>query len=229
MRGIDLSHHNGDVDMQCVKDAGYDFVILRAGYGRYAKQKDAKFEQNYLNAKRCGLHIGIYWYSYATNAAEALEEAKACCEIIGNKIFDMPVFIDVEEQKTLDKAVEVVDSFCAYMMGQGFFPGVYSSSSMFNSYMPGITNRYCGWVADWRTEERFKKDFTDSYIFWQKTDKGRVTGVNGYVDLDECYNDNLPIYITSQGYNNYPKDEPSKDEHVIEVFIDGKSVFKKNF
>ena len=30
MRGIDVSIHNGDVNMQAVKDAGYDFVIIRA-------------------------------------------------------------------------------------------------------------------------------------------------------------------------------------------------------
>lgn len=226
MRGIDLSHHNGDVDMQKVKEAGYDFVIIRAGFGKYVYQKDAKFERNYLNAKRVGLHIGAYWYSYATTAQEALDEAKTCELVLGNKIFDLPIFIDIEEDNAKKHAVEIADAFISYMQSKGFFCGVYASTSYFNDNMPGITNRYCGWVADWRGEERFKSEFTDSFVFWQKTDKGRVTGINGYVDLDECYNDNLPQYIVSSGYNNYPKDTEQQAAHSIEILIDGKSVYK---
>ena len=33
MRGIDVSENNGEVDFQAVKNAGYDFVIVRLGYG----------------------------------------------------------------------------------------------------------------------------------------------------------------------------------------------------
>lgn len=226
MRGIDLSHHNGDVDMSAVKNAGYDFVIIRAGFGKYVYQKDAKFEQNYLNAKRVGLHVGAYWYTYATDAKEALEEAKTCELVLGNKIFDLPIFIDIEEEKSKSKAVEIADAFVSYLQSKGYYCGVYASTSYFNDNMRGITNRYCGWVADWRGEQRFKSEFKDTFVFWQKTNKGRVTGVNGYVDLDECYNDDLPNYIMSQGFNNFPKDVPEKTGHTVEVFVDGKSVYK---
>ena len=65
-KGIDVSVHNGNIDFQKVKAAGYDFVILRAGYGREITQKDSTFEKNYKNAKAAGLQVGAYWYSYAT-------------------------------------------------------------------------------------------------------------------------------------------------------------------
>ena len=45
-RGIDVSVHQGSIDFNKVKAAGYDFVIIRAGYGQVLSQKDTYFEQN---------------------------------------------------------------------------------------------------------------------------------------------------------------------------------------
>ena len=61
--GVDLSVHNGLVDMAKVRASGKSFVFLREGYGdelSYPGQKDARFEQNYKNAKAAGLHVGAY-------------------------------------------------------------------------------------------------------------------------------------------------------------------------
>lgn len=55
MKGIDISVHNGDIDWQKVKNAGIQFAILRAGYGRELSQKDVRFEENYRNAKAAGI------------------------------------------------------------------------------------------------------------------------------------------------------------------------------
>ena len=72
--GIDVSYHQGMIAWSKVKT---DFAILRAGFGRYAYQKDPKFESNYAGAKAAGMPVGAYWYSYAKSAEEAREEAKA--------------------------------------------------------------------------------------------------------------------------------------------------------
>ena len=42
-RGIDVSKYQGNVDWNAVKAAGNDFAIIRAGYGKYASQKDPYF------------------------------------------------------------------------------------------------------------------------------------------------------------------------------------------
>lgn len=55
MRGIDVSVHNGNIDWQKVKNAGIQFAILRAGYGRELSQKDSRFEENYKGAKAAGM------------------------------------------------------------------------------------------------------------------------------------------------------------------------------
>ena len=97
-KGIDVSQHQGNIDFGKVKAAGYDFVIIRAGYGKYASQKDPYFEQNYAGAKAAGLNVGAYWYSYADSTANAKLEAEACLQVIKGKTFEYPIYFDLEER-----------------------------------------------------------------------------------------------------------------------------------
>ena len=79
-QGVDISYCQKQVDWN--KVSGIDFAILRAGYGRYTNQKDSMFESHYAGAKKIGLPVGAYWYSYATTPEDAEKEADACIEVI---------------------------------------------------------------------------------------------------------------------------------------------------
>ena len=57
---IDVSTWQGSIDFKKVKSAGYDYVIIRAGYGKEKSQKDNMFETNYKKAKSAGLKVGAY-------------------------------------------------------------------------------------------------------------------------------------------------------------------------
>ena len=61
--GIDISKWNGDIDWKSVKNAGIDFVIIRAGYG--TGYVDPYFKQNIESAIENDMLIGVYWFSYA--------------------------------------------------------------------------------------------------------------------------------------------------------------------
>ena len=69
-KGIDVSHWQGRIDFDKVKSQGYSFVMINAGYGKYISQKDENFEKNYAAARKAGLNIGTYWYSYALPDAD---------------------------------------------------------------------------------------------------------------------------------------------------------------
>ena len=66
MIGLDISSWQGTIDFDKIKDAGVEFVFIRIGSedneGRFI---DSKFERNYEEAKRVGLKVGVYYYSYA--------------------------------------------------------------------------------------------------------------------------------------------------------------------
>lgn len=226
MRGIDVSTHQGMIDWQKVKADGVEFAIIRAGYGKMASQKDAKFEANYLGCKQNGIPCGIYWYSYAKDKTDALQEAKVCAETLKHKQFELPIFIDMEEDCTRANAKEIVETFANYLESQGYFVGVYSGKYFIRDNMPGITDRYCGWIAQWAN----KCTYEGSYKFWQYSEKGSVNGISGNVDLDICYDDSIMETIIHGGYNGYEKTTetvtPPVPGKVITLNIDGNKVYE---
>ena len=75
-KGVDISSVNGDVDIQKIKDAGYDFVMIRCGFGSDIKsQDDSQFENNVRKCEKIGMPWGTYLYSSALTVDEAKSEA----------------------------------------------------------------------------------------------------------------------------------------------------------
>ena len=152
MNGIDVSKHNGSIDWNAVKASGkVDFAILRAGYGRFASQKDPKFEQNYSGAKAAGIPIGAYWYSYAMSESEARQEADVFLSVIAGKQFEFPVYYDVEESKQFalgkQKISAIIRAFLEKVEAAGYFVGLYGSKSSLSAYTADdIKSRYTIWL-----------------------------------------------------------------------------------
>lgn len=78
-KGIDVAKYQGNIDFNKVKAAGYTFVIIQAGYGKYSTQVDPYFEDNYRRAKAAGLNVGAYWFGYATTVADAKKRLTPVC------------------------------------------------------------------------------------------------------------------------------------------------------
>lgn len=205
-KGIDVSQWQGDINWGAVNA---DFAILRAGYGRVKSQIDTKFEQNYRNAKAVGMPLGAYWYSYAMSPDEAREEARVFLEIIKGKQFEYPVYFDVEENKALalgrDRVSDIIIAFLDEMEGAGYFVGLYMSAShLTNLTTQYVKDRFAIWVAHYGVS---KTTYTGQYGMWQYSSTGRIDGINGNVDLNECYVD-YPKQIKTDGRNGFEKPQP---------------------
>lgn len=210
--GLDLSVHNGTVDFEALKKAGISFVILRAGYGKVASQKDSKFEEYYTKAKAAGIKIGAYWYSYALTAADGLTEAKVFASIIKGKNFDYPVFIDMEDADQYKKnhggvsnsvLVQICENFCDYMEKQGYYVGVYASESWFNSQLKNLSKKYDRWVANWGTNNgSLQSDKSGTYHLHQYTSMYTLNGKR--FDANVAYVD-YPTIIAEAGLNGLKK------------------------
>ena len=195
---IDLSHHNSVTDFLAVKNAGIYGVILRAGYGWEASQKDRKLDEFYTAAKAVGLHIGAYWYSYADSVEDASKEANACLACIQGKQFDFPVYYDLEEQATAalgrDACTQIAQTFCSALEQAGYWAGVYANTNWFTNYLnfDSLAAKYTIWLADYREayNTTLKRDMH------QYTSTGSVAGVNGNVDCNRCTRD-FPAEIGS--------------------------------
>lgn len=201
-QGIDISYCQTAVDWNTLK---VDFVIMRAGYGKYASQKDNMFESHYKNACNKSINKGAYWYSYAMSEAEAVEEAKACIEVLKGKKFEYPIYFDVEEQKqkALGKAKvsAIVKAFCNTMEAAGYWAGLYTNVDWYvNVITDDIKTRYAIWIAHWGVS---KPGISGPYGIWQYK-VGRINGVSGDCDLDYGYVD-YPTEIKKAGRNGYSK------------------------
>lgn len=218
IKGIDVSQWQGDIDFGKVRSAGVDFVIIRAGYGRYISQKDPTFEDNYRKAKSAGLNVGAYWYSYAESEADARAEAATCMEAIKGKQFEYPIYFDLEEQSQFSRGKAfcsaLVTAFCGEMEKAGYFAGLYISRSPLQTFITSeVAERYALWVAEYGS----KCNYGGSYGMWQYTSTGKVSGVNGACDCDYAYTD-YPSIIKNGGFNGIAK----PTEHFLDI-----SGFKK--
>ena len=199
--GIDVSKHQGLIDWRDVKT---DFAIIRAGFGRYANQKDPQFKRNYAGAKAAGIPVGAYWYSYARSAEEAREEAKACLHVLLGKQFEFPIYFDIEDstQGHLSRATltAICEAFCDTLEKAGYFAGVYASTYWFTNKLDHarLAGKYTIWLADYRAV--YNK--TLKWDMHQYTSSGHVAGIAGPVDMNTCTRD-FPGIIKKAGLNGY--------------------------
>lgn len=207
IKGIDVSVWQGNIDFGKVKVSGINFVIIRAGYGN--GNKDKWFDENYRKAKAAGLHIGAYWYSYATSADGAKQEAQSCAKVLSGKQLDYPVYFDIEEKSQLSRGKDfcssLITAFCTELERLGYYAGFYTSLSSLNSVISdAVKKRFTVWVAQWSS----KCSYSGIYGVWQYSSKGKVNGISGNVDMDYSYID-FPSAIKNGGFNGYGKSAAS--------------------
>lgn len=209
MKIIDVSTWNGSIDFSKVKKAGIGGVIIRAGFG--TKSIDDRFKQNIERAIAAGwLHIGIYWFSYALSSDKAKAEAKFCASTIKpyKAHIDLGVYFDWEydsmryakEQgvnpgKTL--ITNMNKAFCSQITKEGYRAGYYINLNYSRNYVDERELRnYLRWLA------HYTKDKPKNCYLWQYTEKGKVSGVSGAVDISELIGKVNPIKKTNEQIAN---------------------------
>lgn len=204
--GVDVSEHNGSVDMNKVKASGKNFVIIRSSYGNvalYPNQKDKQFESNVQKAKSAGLDFGIFHYSYATTVSAAQAEAKGFVALL-DKIKPIPYFValDIEEKDQYNLSTStlqsIIKAFIDIVEGAGYFCALYSYNDFLNKLSVDFRKKYAIWCAN------TVKTPTIDYGVHQYSFKGKVNGINGDVDLDKTAID-YPTIIKNAGLNGYKK------------------------
>lgn len=191
-KGIDVSTYQGIIDWDKVKADGIDFAILRCGYGSdLTYQDDGQFKRNAKECERLGIPYGVYLYSYANDIEKACSEADHVLRVIKGFKLDYPVFYDLEDAKTTGKCgkdmiARIAEAFCNRIEKAGYKVGIYANLSWFNNLLTDkVFDKWDRWVAQYNNECTYK----GAYTMWQYTSSGKVNGINGLVDMNECYVD----------------------------------------
>lgn len=195
---IDVSEHNKSIDFYKVKAAGVSAVMIRAGYGK--STTDKYFYQNIKNAKAAGLSVGIYWFSYAANTKQAINEAKRCMTVIKPFNINLPVFFDWEydsmrytKVSSRTKITDMTEAFCRTITGGGYRAGYYFNLTYYNKYYnPSRLTKYATWYAYWGTNKPKSPVWTHAdtmatptqFDMWQFTSRGRINGIKDDADCN---------------------------------------------
>ena len=134
-KGIDVSHHQTALDWRKVKAFGIDFAIIRAGRDVTV---DRMFHQHIKGAMDAGLPVGVYWFSYALNTADAVKEADFCWRTVKGYKLVLPIFFDYEydsERYSKERGVtptkrlrtDIHKAFCERITKLGGKVGIYTN------------------------------------------------------------------------------------------------------
>lgn len=184
MRGVDLSHYQKGLSIRQLKDAGYEFAILKLTEG--SGLADSAAFDFYREARELGFPVGGYCYSHAQTPQEARNEARFLLETVRGFPLPCGVFLDMEEAKQLELSGEklrgIVNAWCAEIGAAGYVPGVYGSEyNLWAKITPNkLPDGTLVWAAHYGREPDMPCDL------WQSSDKGRVAGYDGPVDTDEA-------------------------------------------
>ena len=190
--GIDVSAFQGNIDWKKVKQSGIDFAIIRLGYRGYESGKlveDEYAKSNLKGAKEAGLRIGAYFFSQALNIQETDQEIQFMRKILGDTELDMPIVLDWEipantaRTRNMDARTltDIQRHFCGQMRSQGYQPMIYFNwHQSENLYVLHELEDYPFWLALYQD----RMTYPWKVEMWQYTDKGRVPGINGNVDLN---------------------------------------------
>lgn len=181
IHGIDLSHYQGDVFWENIGDnSKMAYVYIKATEG--STNIDKTYEQNIELAHRYGLKVGSYhFFRPKTDLKEQVENFKSQCRPGEQDLIPM---IDIEATGGLS-AEEFCDSLFKFLslVEEAYRqkPLLYTYTNFYNRYLVGKIDDYKLMIAQYSHKEPVLTDGKD-YIMWQYTAKGRINGINSYVD-----------------------------------------------
>jgi lysozyme len=193
IHGIDISHHNGSINWQEVKDfdsegVSVKFAFIKASEG--VSLPDKNFKQNWKKAAQAGIARGAYHYYIPWRDPES--QMQLFQKQVGPNCGEFPPVLDIEEN-SLRPDSRIIKEIGQWLKmaekAYGRKPIIYTNQSYYNKFVRGHYDHYPLWIADYS-----KKDLTlypsQSLHFWQYSKKGKLEGISEPVDFN--------VYIKSE-------------------------------
>ena len=187
VRGVDVSHYQGEIDWDVLAAQDIQFAYIKATEG--SSHVDGRFDENYREARKTQLRVGAYHFfsfdspgtTQAENFIRTVEKFEGMLppvvdvEFYGNKEANPPASEEVWPQ--LQAYLDAVEE--AY----GLRPVIYATYESWELYIKGQFDDYPLWIRDIWSKPKADVPWT----LWQYTNRGRLKGFSGeesYVDLN---------------------------------------------
>jgi lysozyme len=193
LEGVDVSHHEGAINWQQVRDAGIAFAFLKATEGK--SFVDPMAQKNLARCRQVGIVAGMYHFYRHDVDPEA--QAKHFLQNLGaREPGDLLPAIDVEApgdgggtftypKSEVVRRVGVVVGAVQAAIGRA--PMIYTYPSAW-AELTGNSPAFAGvcplWIASYGVAAPKLAGGWKDYAVWQYTDHGTVKGIGGGVDRD---------------------------------------------
>lgn len=201
LTGIDVSAHQGKINWKKVAKQ-VDFSMIQVGYRGYTEGKlaeDERFRENIQQALKYKLKVGVYFFSQAITPKEAKAEAKYLLKLIKDYDITLNVAYDWEYIDNVDfgtartdkikenTVTECAAAFCKTIADAGYQPAIYCNGMLgYFSYDLSKLSGVDVWYANYADPS---PEFAYQIRMWQYSDKGKLEGVTGNVDLNLYFYD----------------------------------------
>ncbi len=183
--GIDVSEYQGNILWDSVslvhERFPIDFIFVRATMG--VDGKDRKFARNWKSVQHIPRLRGAYHY-FRPNE-NSVRQADNFIRTVKLQPGDLPPVLDIEERPRTQPMDSLRVGLKRWLdrveKHYGIRPIVYSGDSYFTDFLEREFDDYILWIANYNFwVEKPKKHWN----FWQFSEKGKVKGIKGVVDLN---------------------------------------------
>lgn len=185
MFGFDVSQYQDKIDWENIGKVEdtfqLSFVFIRATAGK--DKLDTKFKENWKLARKHNFIRGAYHY-YRPNE-NSLQQADNFIKSVRIEKGDLPPVLDIEKlpkKQSLDSLKVGLRRWLTkvekhYKMK----PIIYSGESYYTDFLKKEFSDYPFWIANYNF---WRKTPDDHWLIWQFTEKAKVNGIKGMIDLN---------------------------------------------
>lgn len=181
--GIDVSHHQGDIDWTTfieALDTIHPFVYCKATEG--IEHVDTKFKKNRQELLELGVRHGAYHFFQPD--MDPIAQAEHFLSHYNFQQDDLPPALDYEiERENKEEQLINILAWLKYVESKtGKRPIIYTSYNLYWKWLNNVLPDHQFWVANYSNKSyRFQQE---NIIHWQYSEKGSLQGIEGYVDLN---------------------------------------------
>ena len=186
VRGVDVSHYQGNVDWERIEEQGVTFAYIKATEG--SSHTDSAFEANWSNVDRTGLRAGAYhFFSFESSGTNQAKNFIDTVPVIDDML---PPAVDVEPYgayKTIrnndDAVSQITDWLNAVEAEYGMRPVIYTTEAFYRDCIAAAFPDYDIWI---RSVYKSPAETVD-WKFWQYSNRTRLNGYDGperFIDMN---------------------------------------------
>ena len=185
VQGIDISHHQKNIDWKQLNKDQVQFIFMKATEGK--DFKDPNFQSYAHDASLYNIPIGAY--HFFTFCSHGKDQAAHFIKEVPRELLTLPPAIDLEFGGNCNKIIsdeQLIKEISIYIQNieRHYLKKViiYATQEFYQSHLRSQFMDNPIWIRDIYKRPTLKENRT--WLFWQFANRGKLDGINGFVDLN---------------------------------------------